>query len=624
MLGRLACIQKLDIFGVAPAIRFQGGSKSYSHFGLMYTLLTGTFVIWSIVFTSQDFVHRTNPALITTTMFGETFHDDLVLNHDLFQLGFGIYENRFLGNYFIDPSIYTVTASMGLYNYYPDGTCILTSEPLDIVPCQNSNFDNQVNYYASQWCLSKTQANFDYLFTRTEDDQFIQIDFRFCNNATSGGTCAPQDVIDRWIIDSDIQTTFRQSTTIASNYKKPISHFYTDQWQGLLLDKTKSVKLMLDVVEFTSDDGWLFQSETTETIINFNPIAGDVLERREPDLFASFIIANSGNKILYHRTYMKIQDVLAQVSGLAAAAALILGFLAQPYAELKMYEKTVKDIYKINVHKKDPDSTYGINSPDQTQSQKIPINSTFVQSPINPELDMKSKDFSRSSVQKTSNPPFSLKTTIAEPEDNFITSDNNRTTTRPMIPQKKNLYPPNITTVHEHETETQLQDKVYDKENVKEFKSTLSIDIEKDDTLKRKKDIGGGEPFHSDIGYFQWLFSHVRFSPQISLLKKGKDEINRYLDLLVLVRKLREIDKLKVCLMQKEERVIFENSQQPSLSINTRAKARQVEVHECYLPYETSELRKIDEAYYRVKTRRNKTDFTEKLLLLYERDQKNL
>jgi hypothetical protein len=261
MLSKFSLLQKLDIFGVTPSIQFNGGSKSYSRFGLIYTLITGAFVIWAIIFTSQDFVQRTNPALTTTTMYGATVDENLALPHSLFQLGFGIYDNRVLGNYFIDPTIYTVKASMATYNYFPDGTCTLTFEPLDIEPCQKSSFDGQVAYYESQWCLSKVQPNYDYLYTRTEDDRFIQIDFYFCNDATSSVPCASEAKLKKWISNSDVMTTFRQSTTIASNYEDPVNHFYTDQWQGLLLDKTKSVKLMLDVVEFTSDDGWLFQSE---------------------------------------------------------------------------------------------------------------------------------------------------------------------------------------------------------------------------------------------------------------------------------------------------------------------------------------------------------------------------
>lgn len=619
MLDKLANLQRLDMFGFAPALQFQGRPKSYSHFGLIYTILTGAFVIWSIVFTSKDFVHRTNPDLTASTMLGETFHNDLVLTHDLFQLGFGIFENNVLGNYFIDPTIYTLNASMATYNYFPDGTCTLTFVPLNITPCPSSNFDDQVNYYQSQWCFSKEQANFDKLYTRTEDDQFIQVDFHFCNNATSGGTCAPQEKINKWITDSDIQTTFRQSTTIASNYKEPISHFYTDQWQGLILDKTKSIKLMLDVVEFTSDDGWLFESEKTETILNFNKISADILEMREPDLFASFIIANSGNKILYHRSYMKIQSVLAQVSGLAATATLILGFLAQPYAELKMYEKTVKDIYKIKINKKNPSNPKPSN---KTLNQKIPANPTFIRASIHQEFNesaqnnMRSRDVSRSSIKKTSNPPSSLKMTPMEPEDYFPTSDSR------IIPQKNylnTLYTQDLNKVRQNETETQF--KTRENYHVKEAQNTISIDLEKVDSEGKEATEG---KLHSDIGYFEWLLSHVRFSPQISLLKKGRDEIKKNLDLLVMVKKIREIDKLKVCLMKKEERIVFENSQQPTLSIDIwkARKSRQVKVQDCFVPAETSEPRKVDQAYYRVRNCRHKTDLSEKLLVLYEREHK--
>jgi len=639
MLNRLAILKKLDIFGVTPNIQFNGGSKSYSRFGLIYTLITGAFVIWAVVFTSQDFVHRTNPSLTTTTMYGATVEEDLTLPHSLFQLGFGIYDNAILGNYFIDPSIYTVTANMGLYNYYPDGTCLLTLTPLDIVPCKNSNFDGNVAYYASQWCLSRTQTNFHDLFTRTEDDQFMQFDFYVCNNATSGGTCASQEVIDRWITNSDIQTTFRQSTTIASNYEDPINHFYTDQWQGLLLDKTKSMKLMLDVVEFTSDDGWLFQSEKTETIINFNPIAGDVLERREEGLFATFIIANSGNKILYHRTYMKIQDVLAQVSGLAGAAALILGLFAQPFAELKMYEKAVKDIYKIKVTKK-RNPRAGLRKSSSRKTFPIATdnkNNTTTGLDDTMKTTTKLKDESTMIQNKPleTNPLADNDEEIGNPLTNSLSPEKNSIS--------NGLYIQDLKAAHQKEVETQFNKTTFQNTNypaafaavdLKPFTNNLNIPQPAGEDLDNSRnglideDKEEIDMMDSDIGYFEWLFSPIKFSPKISVLNKGKDEINRYLDLLVLVKKMREVDKMEACLMKKEERILFQHIQQPVLSLDTTvqekgSKRPEVEVTDWLVSSETPGPGGVAQAYLTAKTSDHKTRFSEKLLGIYEQERKN-
>ena len=626
MLSRLSILQKLDIFGVTPNIQFNGGSKSYSRFGLIYTLITGAFVIWAIVFTSQDFVHRTNPSLTTTTMYGATVDENLALPHDLFQLGFGIYDNRVLGNYYIDPTIYTVKASMATYNYFPDGTCTLTLEPLDIEPCKKSNFDGQVAYYASQWCFSKTQTNFDYLYTRTEDDRFIQIDFYFCNDATSTVTCASSAKMKKWITNSDVQTTFRQSTTIASNYEDPINHFYTDQWQGLLLDKTKSVKLMLDIVEFTSDDGWLFQSEKTETIINFNALAGDTIERRETDIFASFIIANSGNKILYYRTYMKIQDVLAQVSGLAGAAALFLGLFAQPYAELKMYEKAVKDIYKVRMkRKRNPRS--GLRKPSSRKTFPITADN---KNGTTPELDdtmktnTKFKDDSSMVIQKSDE--------VSE-IDNPLTNS--------LSPEKNSinngLYIQDLKAVRQKEIETQFNQKTFENTNyaaafaavdMKPFTKNASEDLDNSRNGLIDEDKEEIDLMDSDIGYFEWLLSFVKFSPKFSVLNKGKDEINRYLDLLVLVKKMREVDKMEACLMKKEERILFQHIQQPVLSLDTTvqekgSKRPEVEVTDWLVSSEIPGPGGVAQAYLTAKTSDHKTRFSEKLLGIYEQKRKN-
>jgi len=651
MLGRFALLQKLDIFGVAPSIQFNGGSKSYSQFGLVYTLITGAFVIWAIIFTSQDFVHRTNPAIVTTTLYGATVDEDIVFNHELFQLGFGIYENFALGNYFIDPSIYTITARMGLFTYYDDGTTILSFTPLNIEPCKKSSFDGNVAYYDSQYCLSKKQDHFDKLFTRAEDDTFIQVDFHLCNNITSGGICAPEEVIKKWITDSDVMTTFKQSTTIASDFKEPISHFYTDQWQGLLLDKTKSVKLMIDVVDFTSDDGWLFQSEETKTILNFNPIVGDTLERREENLFATFIIANSGNKIVYKRIYMKIQDVLAQVSGLAGAAALALGLLAQPFAELKMYEKAVKDIYKINMKKKKNSKAPSRKISKLPSKKDFPVSNND-QSSLSPELDETTKAHLKSeegllhlpSRRKFNSakvaPLRSMKS--MQPEDIIqITDPMNNSISSPEKPKLENNFVIEEdlnATVAQKDTGPHVSEKEIDTDRSKPAHDHVEIgspvvapvDLEKETPLDIEESDETTDHELPEVGYFEWLLSPIRFSPQINVLKQGRDEINKYLDLLVLVKKMREVEKLETCLMKTEERVLFNNVKQPSLSIDAEKgkkdkKERQVQVTDWLNVSEPpGSVAQVDQAYLNVKIADHKTRFSERLLALYEQDKTDL
>jgi len=636
MLGKFSLLQKLDIFGVTPSIQFNGGSKSYSQFGLVYTLITGAFVIWAIIFTSQDFVQRTNPALVTTTLYGSTVDQDLVLNHELFQLGFGIYDNAVLGNYFIDPTIYTITARMGIFNCYSDGDCVLEFTPLNIEPCKKSSFDGNIDYYDSQWCFSDHQDHFDQLYTKTQDVSFIQIDFHFCNNLTSGDTCAPQETINKWITNSDVMTTLRQSTTIASDYKEPISHFYTDQWQGLLLDKTKSMKLMIDVVEFTSDDGWLFQSEETKEILNFNPIAGDALERREEDLFASFIIANSGNKIMYYRTYMKIQDVLAQVSGLAGAAALMLGLLAQPFAELKMYEKAVKDIYKINMNQKKTSKT---SSKKQPSNKKKTPTANLDQSSLRPlELDETSKDHLKSEegfINLRSKRKSTSKITPMKPED-FVDIADSRidSLSSPKKPNlENNLMQTDPNETLQKDAEPQISEKEPNVESIQAPNDHVEIEPAVDLDKENALDIDESNRISSEIseiGYFEWLLSPIRFSPQISLLKKGQDEINKCLDLLVIVKKMREVEKLEACLMKKEERILFNHVQQPSLSIDAEKgkkdrKQREVKVSDWLdISEPPGPEKEIKQAYLNVKNADRKTRFSERLLDLYETDKKSL
>jgi hypothetical protein len=358
--------------------------------------------------------------------------------------------------------------------------------------------------------------------------------------------------------------------------------------------------------------------------MNFNTLTGDTIERRGSDIFATLIIANSGNKILYHRTYMKIQDVLAQVSGLAGAAALVLGFFAQPYAEIKMYEKAVKDIYKVKI-KRRKNQKSGLRKPSSRKT--FPINTAHKNS-TNSELDeTKGKDDSTMVIQKSEEI-----SEIGNPLTNSLSPEKNSIS--------NGLYIQDLKAVHQKEVETQFNTKTYGNSNyAAAFAAVDSKPLSHNINMNPSEDLDNSRNglidedteeidfMDSDVGYFEWLFSPIKFSPKVSVLNKGKDEINKYLDLLVLVKKMREMDKMEACLMRKEERILFQHMQKPLLSLDTTVeekgiKRSEVQVTDGLVSSEPLGPGGVVQAYLTAKTSEPKTRFIEKILALHEQERK--
>lgn len=58
------------------------------------------------------------------------------------------------------------------------------------------------------------------------------------------------------------------------------------------------------------------------------------------------------------------------------------------------------------------------------------------------------------------------------------------------------------------------------------------------------------------------------FSPKSILLQEAKKEILRELDILQMIQKLQEIDKMKYILFTDEQRLLFENSRRPEITLS--------------------------------------------------------
>ena len=83
----------------------------------------------------------------------------------------------------------------------------------------------------------------------------------------------------------------------------------------------KRIWFYLNWVRYTTDDGIFFQSKRTESFHQVNSFRYDTDLRNistttVPGTFASLSILNTGQTIVYHRHYHKIQDYLATVGGI--------------------------------------------------------------------------------------------------------------------------------------------------------------------------------------------------------------------------------------------------------------------------------------------------------------------
>jgi len=145
-------------------------------------------------------------------------------------------------------------------------------------------------------------------------------------------------VIDTWFENNFYLTFFTENLVDSSNYENPISTS-----RGIMVNKAESVigkkvNIELQKIIYETDSGWLTSSISTEVTAAVGK--QDLDTGKDPSVGGEFsvLLTLTGRQVKYQRSYMKIQELLANITGLISTIMTIVLILNTPYATHKYYE----------------------------------------------------------------------------------------------------------------------------------------------------------------------------------------------------------------------------------------------------------------------------------------------
>jgi len=379
------------------------------------------------------------------------------------------------------------------------------------------------------------------------------------------------------------------------DHENPITTTESYVWAEVKLDfGTTLVVVTLNEVEFTSDNGWIFEDLKTE--IKLKPTLS--LRVSDEDMLGVQIIYG-GTKTVYKRTYPKLQDFFAQISGFITIITPIFLILVSPYGNLQAIQHMTNEIYEIKLNK--PNNNGG-------------------DSPQKPAAATKKRQSSKSKAMpfKTDSPTSAKETEGDLLPQKTIVKSKTKVHSSPhaalviggigKLPTKE-LPVPNTSTFHFD---------TFDKSPVSTFKSTSKISPHEDysnlispqkplaehaklfspdkqkpedgklnenlETIEANEDIvddqnpDEGSDCETDVPlrtsdslevpWQDWLKSFWKPNREVQVLKKAKEHLMEAFDLVTIAKKVIEIDKLKACLFTHDQRVIFENLPSSVIELN--------------------------------------------------------
>ena len=634
----IALVRPFDIFGLVPLMTFARAPKVYSRLSMFLSIFTLSVLLFIILYLGISVVKRQKPSFFQYQIPSTSNTEKLMFGDDTFPI--------------------KLSKNIGTLVYGQDfffDAYAQSEWPVSVI----FEFDEQT--CSDDWsleCFPQTQDVGKSYIGNAGIDSF-EIDLYTC--ATPGSGCATSSDIDTQLASGSFFFYYNDQVVDPYDFDEPIKIRPMQNSEPLQKDVYKIVIIYLEETEFITDNGWLLESLTTQRTLSVDRIqtyAADVTG----DYRATLLIKYTGNKNVYKRTYPKIQDLLAQVSGIVAVMIPVVALLAFPYAQIKMKEYMVNELYEVKLNKKSDGGNgkgknknktkgsgqvkdkhaansilpekFGTGNREQGSPQKRLVSSgpreKIIECPSPPLFESfeNPKPLGNENdiiIEKPTalSRPSGLMMSPGEPQkSSFENSQAKFNALKKPGPGKSQIELISF----EEGTPQKDEDGFLNKE-------VNELDKVEDDNCEEAIEVCGAPIFlnqarHSDklnLTFRQFLKSYLKPQPEVEVIKKLENDLTDAMDLASLAKKSSDLDKLKAILFTPEERAIFDNLPISVVTVgveqqvkNSKAKAKIVVNHYKWENSLRGNVEKVNEAYMKLRDVDKKTELQKRLLGFYE------
>ncbi|KAL4448782.1 hypothetical protein ABPG74_012871 [Tetrahymena malaccensis] len=395
------------------------------------------------------------------------------------------------------------------------------------------------------YCLEQGQDI--YIEGDYDAQSFAQV-FVYVEKCTNGTVpniiCKPIDVIDQKLKLSKIQMFLSNTIVDPLNHENPFSSKGMNLYTQTSSSFPKEVQLYFTNQYIQDDIGFMFREikqkhsfiftiqQETSFFSNYNVLARILIRLQKQ------------KENLMQRRYQKFQDIVAQIGGLMKLLTTIGSIITYRFTSLYLY-KAIGDeilIYDDTNIKK----FKGEKVSPKNQKKKIKKNES--QKQIKNEIINSEKILSKNDLLQIRS--LSSFEQNEQKNDNFIQANNNNVQCK-QIQLKKIEFP-------------QQSNQINLSEIILRKSKLLLSTIEQQNVFKVIKN----KIQYNFFDYFKQLFAPFLQNEdyRAKLVQKGIQTIEKQLDIIFILNKLNEIDKLKTIILDQDQLKVFNNIPKPVIS----------------------------------------------------------
>jgi len=352
-------LELLDVFGLKFNFKVDGSENLKTRFGSFLTIFYSLFTIALFLSFGVDLYQRKNPRVIHNSKIFPK--EEINLSNQNFTLAFRVQDNAV--KLVVNDSLFSMEA---IYFQYKKNENEVW-EPnkvkyLNYRLCQEENSTKEkeefYNFSLSSWfCLDFENINLG----GNWDGDFVNgiiINTKQCQYSKNNSCLRDEDLKKSYknekLLGSNFYFSFMYMEALPqmNNYENPIKLHLINKYDALSLKATKINEVFFKKVNIKDDKGWFFSNLDEQNFISSDNLRSDFSFKDEfnQDLLYSCFFYFGKKVDEYTRSYMKIQEVIANMGGFSKIFYAFLNYL---YLIFGKYFKNIYLIKRIEFDVKD-------------------------------------------------------------------------------------------------------------------------------------------------------------------------------------------------------------------------------------------------------------------------------
>ncbi|EWS73562.1 ABC transporter family protein (macronuclear) [Tetrahymena thermophila SB210] len=611
-------MNKFDLFGSQIQFRFQGQKSYTTSLGLFFTVAIACIVILRLVILLNEIYTRVNPIVLQKERQVNS-PEKFIMNNKTLPFAFGM-QDGITQNHYIDPSIYNIVAFE--LTKFTDGNQVQFKRTnATVQQCSSDNFQNQdtksafLNMpYQNLYCIHPE-------FQEVIEGDYSEPDFQYF--VIQVYPCTGQGCGNTKTLGKGFFAIYFQDVIINPDIKdEPFKFYNRDLYWITSTSSPREITMYFRNNYIESDYGWVTSDIQTVRYISYSN--QDVSFTQEVDYFLQLVLRFEKQKEnVYQRKYKNLTNVISEIGGFTQSMLAIGFIICTKFSDFMLNKSIMKEAFNIK------ETTSVVNQ----LNQKTPTQKNIQQNPKictqfkyqndsqkndnlkrqNSVIDEREK--MKNFQNKINNMVFqnSQKNTPQNSQTPFLFQKNDNQTNKlksfallsqvlksksSIIEGQQKIW--NSNKIQNKELFQEKMDKSYQKK-----KNNGINQIDNEEFLKILNQENNSMEFSilDYIKYFFWPFGEVKRKKEV--IDYSIQKLYYHLDVIYIVKKLLEVDKLKQIIMDKDQIQLFEYISKPTVNEDNIFQTQNVENQQNQQPEkynilyqdQRSEIQKIQDAY---------------------------